>query len=490
MQFSMTPVQKLVMNFIERKSIKTAFDLPPKDALKYLQKKAGNLIQTDAWDSLNSSAHDKAFTVAKVMSADILQVIYNKVVKAKAEGLTLKQFQDELLPELHQAGWGGTTAGRLRVIYDTNMQVAYSKEKYKGMMLVADKYPYWQYKQIERNNKRDQHSKWHNKIFRYDDPIWQSIYPPSAFGCKCSVVTLTEQEVKAKGLTVSKGTDFKVDKPDIECLKAFNPDTSKYINKLATQLTTMIATSLIREQKRNTELRKQFDMISYLDELLPKTTDKDMRQSWGADYTVASELFHNIKLTKKDLVKIYLSKQLINGNENVNLSKHYNGFELVISNTSVRVERFFIPDSVVRHYHYEIFDADKMGKGSSKEIFLNQLALYKKLGYKRITVQANIDVGCYTWAKFGFKFDGELRRYDFVSILQARYTDTKEQVFKRCLDYVKTKPDFEVIDLIENCNSRPHEVKNALLQNKCYWYGYYDLEDLDAIFDTYEYCNE
>lgn len=168
----------------------TAFKLPPERAIEWLKQRGKNLKISSDWDELDAEAHNKAFTVAKVMNADILQIIYDYVEKAKAEGMTLSEFQKSLLPKLEAAGWTGATASRLKVIYDTNMQMAYAQGKYRQQKLISHIYSYWKYTQIQRPTQRHDHSIFHGKVFKVEDPIWQYIYPPSSFSCKCSVVPI------------------------------------------------------------------------------------------------------------------------------------------------------------------------------------------------------------------------------------------------------------------------------------------------------------
>lgn len=235
-----TPARYLVHEFRDNSVLRTIMKLPPREQLKTLQKRGKNLVLTTKWNELSSGSHDKAFTVAKVMSADLLQDIYNHVEQAKRDGWTLDEFRKNLLPKLESAGWVGANPSRLKVIYETNMQVAYAKERYKQHKLVSDEYPYWRYEQVERETKNHDHSKYHNKIFRHDDPIWSSIYPPSEYGCKCTVTPMSEDDVQ--GMTISKGTDFKdIEPPNLDLLKAWEPKTDKYVSGIKKQLESILS---------------------------------------------------------------------------------------------------------------------------------------------------------------------------------------------------------------------------------------------------------
>ena len=41
------------------------------------------------------------------------------------------------------------------------------------------------------------------KVFRADDPVWKTHYPPTGFGCRCFVMALTAEDMEKAGLTVS-----------------------------------------------------------------------------------------------------------------------------------------------------------------------------------------------------------------------------------------------------------------------------------------------
>jgi hypothetical protein len=53
--------------------------------------------------------------------------------------------------------------------------------------------------------------------------------------------------------------------------------------------------------------------------------------------------------------------------------------------------------------YHAFFRAGKTGEGSAKALFRNSMKLYDRIGVKKITVTANIDVGGYAWGRFGFE---------------------------------------------------------------------------------------
>lgn len=60
---------------------------------------------------------------------------------------------------------------------------------------VRDLYPAYQYKTADDNRVRESHRKLHDKIWKNDDPVWDSIYPPNGFNCRCYVKPLNVDEM-------------------------------------------------------------------------------------------------------------------------------------------------------------------------------------------------------------------------------------------------------------------------------------------------------
>ena len=64
-----------------------------------------------------------------------------------------------------------------------------------------DVLPYLEYKPSISKNKRDNHTRYYGLIRPVDDPIWQAIFPPNGYGCKCSVAQLTKKQAERKGIS-------------------------------------------------------------------------------------------------------------------------------------------------------------------------------------------------------------------------------------------------------------------------------------------------
>jgi uncharacterized protein with gpF-like domain len=220
-------------------------DIPePTEAIRFLERK--NLVPTDRWDDLKWGEHAHAFTVAHSTEADILNTLHGLMADAIKNGEAYGTWRNKALELMKSTGWyggNGHTADdkkyiswRLRIIYDTNMRTAYSAAQYRKQLQDAQGRPVWVYKsKLSGKNRRQEHIALHDKAFRYDDPFWDTYYPPNGWGCQCAVTTKSEAGAKREGITVGDST--KETLPEIDETWAYNagrealaPNFSKYEN--------------------------------------------------------------------------------------------------------------------------------------------------------------------------------------------------------------------------------------------------------------------
>ena len=200
--------------------------LPPEEAIKFFEQKG--LVLSERWDEIWQEMHAKAFTVAGVMRLDVLADIYEQIKKAIKKGTTLAQFKKDFQDIMKRRGWYDPKfkrPWRLETIFRTNVQTAYQAGRYKQQKEMADIRPYWMYDAVNDSRTRPSHAAMDGKVFRADDPIWETWYPPNGFNCRCRVVSLSKRQVQSRGLQISEGKGVKV-KPDKGW--GYNPGVSAF----------------------------------------------------------------------------------------------------------------------------------------------------------------------------------------------------------------------------------------------------------------------
>lgn len=206
---------------LEKIDLSYALGLEPKAAMEYFR--ARGLQGSWNWEDLWQEAHAKSFTVAKCTRMDVLQDIKDELDSAIASGIPFQQFKKDLIPKLQAKGWWGKpllgdgkgeasavqlgSPRRLETIYRTNMQTSYMAGRYKGFMENVDDRPYWQYVAVMDGRTRQAHRLLHGKVFRYDDPFWETHYPPLGFNCRCRVRALSDTNLEKRGLQVESARD-------------------------------------------------------------------------------------------------------------------------------------------------------------------------------------------------------------------------------------------------------------------------------------------
>jgi SPP1 gp7 family putative phage head morphogenesis protein len=208
----------------ELPNIAALFNSPPEAIIAQFRKK-GYAISWN-WQEVWQEANAHAFTVAKATDMNVLQDIREAIEEALTNGTGFRQFQKTLEPKLKEQGWWGKqeivdpetgeitevqlgSPHRLKTIYRTNLTVSYSAGRYRSQMKASFLRPWWQYRTAEDDRVRRSHEQLNNIVLRYDDPFWDTHYPPNDWGCRCGVKTYSDRQLKKKGLTVSKGADLK-----------------------------------------------------------------------------------------------------------------------------------------------------------------------------------------------------------------------------------------------------------------------------------------
>ncbi len=194
-------------------------DVPPGEAVDFFRAK-GYAVGFD-WRDVEAAEHARAFSVAKAMRMDVLGDVRAEVDRAIIEGSSLADFQDALEPLLRKRGWWGRaemkdpltgktrvvqlgSSHRLRVIYETNLRTSYAAGRWRRIQAEKQNAPWLRYSAVLDASTRPAHASWHGVVLPVNDPFWRTHYPPNGWGCRCTVMQLSDADLEEFGFAPSE----------------------------------------------------------------------------------------------------------------------------------------------------------------------------------------------------------------------------------------------------------------------------------------------
>ncbi len=167
--------------------------LPPEEAIKFFSRKL--LLKYSDYKRLLEQYRKYAFSVANIERLDIINTIYEELLKDLKEGKTYANFKKRI-GEIFEMHYSQSNPHHLETVYRTNLFTAYNAGKYQQAMDpdVMQELPYFRYVAVMDSRTRPEHAAMHNFVARKDDPIWDKWYPPNGFNCRCTVVSVDREE--------------------------------------------------------------------------------------------------------------------------------------------------------------------------------------------------------------------------------------------------------------------------------------------------------
>ena len=183
-----------------------AFNRPFQEQVDFFRQKIN--LPTERWDDILRAAHDRAFMVAGVTKADLLDSFRSEVDRAIEQGKSLQWFRGEFDSIVKRHGWTGWTgegskAGRdwrTRIIYQTNMSTSYAAGRWAQLNdpdLLKLK-PYFTYRHADGiRHPRPHHLSWNGTTLPHDDAFWQTHSCPNGWLCHCRIESASARDFKA-----------------------------------------------------------------------------------------------------------------------------------------------------------------------------------------------------------------------------------------------------------------------------------------------------
>lgn len=175
----------------------------PEEEIAYLRDKLR--LPTKTWTDLWEGMHARAFVVAGATSDALIADLHEAVIRALEDGSSLDEFRRDFDAIVSAHGWShtGSAGWRSRVIYQTNLRMAWSAGRWAEAQRTKDLRPYLRYVAVLDMRTRPQHRDWHGTVLSIDDDWWKTHHPPNGWNCRCTVQTLSARDIDRWGLKVS-----------------------------------------------------------------------------------------------------------------------------------------------------------------------------------------------------------------------------------------------------------------------------------------------
>jgi len=169
-------------------------NLPADDAANYLRDLTP--VTKDLFDGLTAQYRRDAFTVAGVTDQRLIRQIRDALAEVIQKGGTREDFIRKVRTLTTDAGVEQLAAFTLDTVFTTNMHKAYSLGRYEQMTQpeTTKALPFWQYLTVGDDRVRPEHAVIDGFTARAVDPVWNKIYPPNGFNCRCIVIAILESE--------------------------------------------------------------------------------------------------------------------------------------------------------------------------------------------------------------------------------------------------------------------------------------------------------
>lgn len=153
------------------------------------------MVSREVMDGMLPELRPYAFTVTGLDVGDQMARVRDAIAAVPAGAKTWAKAKKEIATDLDDALGGKEAERRAELLLRTHVFRAYAATRYRQLMEQRDVFPWWQYKTHGDGNVRPSHAALNGKIFPAGHPIWQRIFPPWDWGCRCLVVPLMGSDV-------------------------------------------------------------------------------------------------------------------------------------------------------------------------------------------------------------------------------------------------------------------------------------------------------
>lgn len=169
------------------------FNVPLDEAIAWARQRKA-MLPAEFYGARLQAVRARSFAIAGLAALDQVQQVADSLAEATAAGTTLRDWQRNLLPDVFALG-----KARRELIFRNAVQTHYGIGRTIQQRENADARPYLMWDAINDSRTRPTHRAMDGHIAPVGDPIWKKWTPPAGHQCRCTRISLTEAQARARG---------------------------------------------------------------------------------------------------------------------------------------------------------------------------------------------------------------------------------------------------------------------------------------------------
>ncbi len=158
------------------------------------------------WLALVREADKAASDRSAGMSDALTQDIVAAIREAMEKGTTASAFRMTFDDLVRRHGWSGDNSHGWRsdLTFRVMTAQATAAGRWRQIERLKDRLPWVRYVTAGDHRVRPAHATWHGVILRWDDPWWDTHFPPNGFNCRCHVQMLGDDDLVRYGFKATE----------------------------------------------------------------------------------------------------------------------------------------------------------------------------------------------------------------------------------------------------------------------------------------------
>lgn len=153
--------------------------------------------------TLEVNAKRAAFTVARLQSVSTIRKVRDAILQDIREGNTLRQFRVTVADAVDSV----LSPSQVETVYRTQLGLAQAAGQRAVIAhpMVADAFPYVLWVATRDTRVRathlamERHGQNGTAVYRRDDPIWEELWAPAEWNCRCAIIPLSLEDAAEHG---------------------------------------------------------------------------------------------------------------------------------------------------------------------------------------------------------------------------------------------------------------------------------------------------